>query len=90
MTDLKHIWCEQMISNHDPRINWELGWKSICNGVKKIKRDKALVEGSSTQPEDHLFDLRLAASLNHDPEKISRIKVLEDEVRRQGRRSVIL
>lgn len=48
------------------------------------------MEGSRTRLEDQLFDLCLTASLNPNSKKFSKMKVLEDEVRRHERRSVVL
>lgn len=79
-----------MIEIRDPRINGELGWKAIHNRVKQIKRDRDLVENGRTRPKDELFDLRMAASLNVDFEKISKMKVLGEEVCRHERRSACL
>lgn len=79
-----------MVSNRDPRINWELGWKAICKRVKSIKKIWEEAEGSRVRPKDLLFDLRVVVSLSPNSELIARMKVLEDEVQKRERRSTNL
>lgn len=53
-----------MIDDRDPRVNWELGWRSIHNEIKSIKKTMMEEENNLPFPEDQLYDLRLEANRN--------------------------
>lgn len=72
-----------MVANHDPQINWELGWKAIHKTLTSIKKERDVLEKSKVCPEDELFDLRVKICSNHDPNLILRMKVLEEEVKKR-------
>lgn len=74
-----------MIVDRDPYINWELGWKSIKKEVKRIQKERDIAERARIQPEDELFELRLAASDPTTPVNQQRLRDLEMEIRRRER-----
>lgn len=74
-----------MVAHHDPRVNWELGWKAIQDEVKSIIKLRDNVERGRLFLEDQLFDLRMEMGLNPGLDQINHLKELEVEVRGRER-----
>lgn len=76
-----------MITNKDPRVDWELGWKAIKAKIKAITKAIDVVESKQPRLEDQIYDLRMEISLRPEATLIQQLRDLEDEVRRHERRN---
>lgn len=59
-----------------------MGWKSIKAASKAITKEWNEAERNRPRPEDQLYDLRLNAGLDLDPDTIRRLAEFEGEFRR--------